>query len=80
MLRPPLGYVVPAPGYPGPSRLHLLHAHFDEHLIDMPFPMRLWPTSAKLSGDERAERMAPPADALIGYDDPALEQQLLDAR
>jgi Tripartite tricarboxylate transporter family receptor len=51
---------------------------FDEYLVKMPSGMRLGPASSKVSGDHGTKVFHPATHRLIGNDDPALSQQVLD--
>jgi hypothetical protein len=51
---------------------------FDEYLVKVPSGMRLGPASSKVSCDHGTEVFHPATHRLIGNDDPALSQQVLD--
>jgi hypothetical protein len=50
----------------------------DDHLVQVPDVSRAWRLAAKAPGISGSELPTPPADRLVGYDDAAFEQHLLD--
>jgi hypothetical protein len=62
----------------GTPQVDQLAIDFDEYLVKMPSGMRLGPASSKVSCDHGTEVVHPATHRLIGNDDPALSQQVLD--
>jgi hypothetical protein len=53
--------------------------HGNAHLVQMPFPFGLRPTTAQFGGDGGAELAAPAPDRLVGDEHTPLEHQLFHA-
>jgi hypothetical protein len=56
----------------------LLASDTDDYLVQVPNVSRAWRLAPKTPSISGAELPTPPADRLVGYDDTALEQHLLD--
>jgi len=50
----------------------------DDHLVQVPDVSQAWRLAAKAPDISRSELPTPPADRLVGNEDPALEQHLLN--
>ncbi len=60
------------------DKAHQLATNADRHLIQVPSSMRLGASGPQPAGDCRAEAEDPATDALVGDQDAALGQELLD--
>ena len=65
-------------GVDGAPQIHLPAADPDEHLVEVPAPVRDWTPRPQPACDQRAEDQHPAPDRLVGDLDTALGQEFLD--
>ena len=65
-------------GIDSPPEVHLIAADPDEHLVQMPAPMRRRAPCPKPTCNGRPERFHPPADRLVRHLNAALGEQVLN--
>ena len=68
----------PPLGIDGAPKIHLLAADPDEHLVEVPAPVRDRSSRAQPTCNERPERRHPPTDRLVQHLDASLGEQILD--